>query len=108
MIKACISQVKELVLESLEEGDVRGVAGDMEREGFSHEEVPIWLSPSCMQALEKKPSPKTLSKVVRLVSDLLIAATDTTSITATWLLYILSQHQHIQVISILDGQLYPP
>ena len=39
MIKACISQVKELVLESLEEGDVGGVAGDMEREGFSHEEV---------------------------------------------------------------------
>ena len=96
MIKACISQVKELVLESLEERDVGGVAGDMRREGFSHEEVPIWLSP------------KTLSKVVRLVSDLLIAATDTTSITATWLLYILSQHQHIQVISILDGQLYPP
>ena len=39
-------------------------------------------------------------EVVRLVSDLLIAATDTTSITATWLLYILSQHQHIQVIDI--------
>ena len=46
MIKAGISQVKELVLESLEEGDVGGVAGDMRREGFSHEEVPIWLSPA--------------------------------------------------------------
>ena len=43
-------------------------------------------------------------KVVRLVSDLLIAATDTTSITATWLLYILSQHQHIQAIFLLEVQ----
>ena len=49
-------------------------------------------------------------KVVRLVSDLLIAASDTTSITATWVLYILSQHQHIQVVHIADGKtiLFPP
>ena len=46
MIQVCISQVKELVLESLEEGDVGGIAGDMEREGFSREEVFIWLSPA--------------------------------------------------------------
>ena len=44
------------------------------------------------------------------MSDLLIAATDTTSITATWVLYILSQHQHIQVMHIADGNtiLCPP
>ena len=39
MIKAVIFQVKEMVLESLESDVVGGVAGDMKREGFSHEEV---------------------------------------------------------------------
>ena len=38
--------MKELVLQSLEEGDAGGVVGDMRREGFFHEEVPIWLSPA--------------------------------------------------------------
>ena len=96
------------MLESLDEGvhgGEGGVAGDMKRVGFSHEEVftlsykfftkPVWLKSA---------------KVVRLVSDLLIAATDTTSITATWVLHILSQHKHIQVFSlcIADGKVYPP
>ena len=35
-----IFQVRELVLESLEDGEVGGgIAGEMKREGFSHEEV---------------------------------------------------------------------
>ena len=42
MIKAGTFQVKEMVLESLESDAVGGVAGDMKREGFSHEEVLIW------------------------------------------------------------------
>ena len=44
------------------------------------------------------------------MSDLLIAATDTTSITATWVLHILSQQKHIQVVGlcIADGKVYPP
>ena len=46
MIKAVIFQVKEMVLESLESDVVGGVAGDMKREGFSHEEVLIWNSSS--------------------------------------------------------------
>ena len=50
-----IYQVRELVLESFEEDVVGGVAGeatggvagDMKREGFSHEEVLIWFSTTC-------------------------------------------------------------
>ena len=77
----------DLVVESLADG-TGGLAGDLAKEGFSEEEVNIFLS--------QRDHYFNL-EVVRLVSDLLIAATDTTSLTATWVLYILSQNPHIQV-----------
>ena len=82
----------DLVVESLADG-TGGLAGDLATEGFSEEEVNIFLS-------ERVPRDQIITfylEVVRLVSDLLIAATDTTSLTATWVLYILSQNPHIQV-----------
>ena len=89
----------DLVVESLADGK-RGLAGDLAREGFSEEEVNIFLECMCTTSVTKsssRPDHYFYLEVVRLVSDLLIAATDTTSLTATWVLYILSQHPHIQV-----------
>ena len=73
-VEGALELVRDLVTVALEQpGGLKGIAAGMEERGFTREEV------------------------VRLVADLLVAAADTTSLTAAWTLHILASHPEIQV-----------